>query len=75
MPHALLGNLTVTDTTAPSFLTVSPTAVAPTTSSVNWAAGVTMAHETTTMVALDHFRVLNNAGDVDVLFDVAGWYG
>ena len=72
---AIVENVTVTATTAPSFLTISPASGSPLTSTLNWAAGATVAHESTSVVAADSFAVYNDVGSVDVIADAAGWYG
>lgn len=74
---AVLTNITVTGTTSGSHLTVWPTGqVAPTSSSLNWSAGLTIANSVTTKLgtggAID---VFNNAGNTNVIVDVSGWYG
>ena len=69
-------NVTVARTSASSFLTVFPNGVArPTTSNLNWNAGTVKA--STVIVKLgDNGRVdfYNDAGDVHVIADVAGWF-
>jgi subtilisin family serine protease len=73
---AVLLNLTVTDTTAASFLTVYPGGTRPNTSNVNFAAGgVVATHVTATVGADDRVRVFNASGAAHVIVDVAGWYG
>lgn len=69
-------NVTVADPTHPGFLTVFPTGIErPTTSSLNFESGVTVANLVTMPVgAGGHVSVYNPYGDVDVLFDVAGFY-
>lgn len=70
-------NVTVTNTTTPSFLTVFPAGQArPTASNVNWdRAGVTAANSVVVKVG-DGGRVefANGFGAVDVIVDVAGWF-
>jgi hypothetical protein len=74
---AVVLNVTVTDTTAASFLTVYPTGVArPLVSNLNWAPGQTVPNLVT--VALGQggqLDIFNLAGSTDVIFDVAGWVG
>lgn len=74
---AVLANATATSTTAESFLTIWDTGAAqPTASSLNWRAGVTIANAVTAKVGSgDTIAVFNNTGGVDVIVDVAGWYG
>ena len=68
-------NVTVTNTTAPSFLTVFPTGVSkPLASNLNWVAGQTIANLVEVPLGLaGQVTVYNGAGRVDVLFDVAGY--
>jgi hypothetical protein len=72
---AVVINATVTDTTAPSYLTVYPTgATQPLASNLNWVAGETVPN--LVEVALGtagQLTIYNAAGKVDVLFDVAGY--
>ncbi|MEZ5143192.1 MAG: carboxypeptidase regulatory-like domain-containing protein [Acidimicrobiales bacterium] len=74
---AVLANVTVTGTTAESFLTVYPNgSPRPTASSLNWKAGVTIANAVTAKVGDgDTISVFNNTGTVHVIADAAGWYG
>ncbi|MEZ5143133.1 MAG: hypothetical protein R2726_11540 [Acidimicrobiales bacterium] len=74
---AVLANVTVTTTTAESFLTVWNTgASTPTASNLNWKAGVTIANSVTAKVGTgDTISMFNNSGTVNVVADVAGWYG
>ncbi len=75
--QAVLANVTVTNSSAESFLTVYPAgAPAPTASNLNWKAGVTIANATTAKVGTaSALTVFNNSGSVDVIADLAGWYG
>ena len=68
-------NVTVTDTTAPSFLTVWPAGGArPLSSSVNWAGGQVVANLVTVAVGSGGaVSLYNDAGNVDVVVDVEGW--
>jgi hypothetical protein len=72
---AVVINVTVTNTTAPSYLTVYPTgATQPLASNLNWVPGETVPN--LVEVALGtagQLTVYNAAGNVDVLFDVAGY--
>ncbi|MFM7618138.1 MAG: S8 family serine peptidase [Actinomycetes bacterium] len=70
-------NVTVTDTTAPSFLTVWPSDVArPTASSLNWPAGATRPNLVVAPLAPDGtVSIYNLAGRTAVVADVVGWYG
>ncbi|HWM18688.1 MAG TPA: hypothetical protein VNO51_03300 [Ilumatobacteraceae bacterium] len=70
-------NITVVNATASSFLTVFPADVSrPATSSMNWAAGqVATANEVTSRLSgTGAVGLYNQAGAVDVLIDVVGYY-
>ena len=75
-PTAVAVNVTVVDGTAPSFLTVWPTSVSrPTASDVNWVAGQTQPN--LVVVGLSptgQVSFYNDAGNVDLVIDVEGWY-
>jgi hypothetical protein len=72
---AIEQNVTVTNTTAQSFLSITPSPGNPNTSVLNWTAGATVAHESTSELDADSFSVYNNNGSVDVIADASGWYG
>ncbi|MFN8038905.1 MAG: hypothetical protein U0Q07_06810 [Acidimicrobiales bacterium] len=69
-------NVTVTQPTAGSHLTVWPAgSTMPTASSLNFSAGQTVANLVTVKLGTGGaFAVYNNSGDVHVLADVVGWY-
>lgn len=69
-------NVTVTQPSAGSHLTVWPAGQAtPTASSLNFSAGQTVANLVTVKLGTGGaFAVYNNSGDVHVLADVVGWY-
>ncbi|MBI2703859.1 MAG: S8 family serine peptidase [Actinobacteria bacterium] len=71
-----LVNMTVTNTTASSFLTVYPSGSnRPVASSLNWTAGLTIPNAVTVKVGqLGAVAVYNPSGTVDVIADLAGWY-
>jgi hypothetical protein len=73
---AVVLNVTVTDTTQPSFLTVWPTGAAqPTASDLNWVAGQTVPNLIVVKLGSDGaVQMFNAAGSVDVVVDVSGWY-
>jgi len=82
VPHsgatAVLMNVTVTSTTAASFLSVWPGGAAqpvPLVSSMNWSAGQTRANSVTAALGGGDTTVFNLSGQVHVIADVAGWYG
>jgi hypothetical protein len=68
-------NVTVTDTTAPSYLTVYPTGVTrPVASNLNWVAGETVPNLVEVSLGTSgQVTIFNAAGNVDVVFDVAGY--
>src|ERR1700737_3704569 len=72
---AVVLNVTATNTTAASYLTVYPTgAVQPVASNLNWVAGQTIPNLVEVgLGAGGKVTVYNAAGHVDVLFDVAGY--
>jgi len=74
---AVLLNVTATGTTDHSFLKVWPLGSAtPATSSLNWAPAQTVPNAVTARLgSFGRISVLNFAGNVDVIADVAGWYG
>lgn len=74
---AVLSNVTVTNTTAPSFLSLWPAGGSrPTVSTLNWKTGVTIPNAATTRLGVSGMLgVYSHGGNADVLVDVAGWYG
>ncbi len=74
-PVAVVLNVTVTDTTAPSYLTVWPAgAPQPLASDLNWSPGQTIANAV--VVALGsggQISLYNDQGSTDVVVDVAGY--
>ncbi|MFN8040868.1 MAG: fibronectin type III domain-containing protein [Acidimicrobiales bacterium] len=74
---AVIANFTVTSTSAESFAAVWNTGAAkPTASSLNWKAGTTIANAVTAKVGDNRtISVFNNSGSVNVIADIAGWYG
>lgn len=77
-PRTITGlvlNVTATDTTASSFLTVWPDATPlPLASDLNWVAGETVPNLTVVELNSSAFDVFNFAGLVDVVIDVDGFY-
>ena len=73
----MLSNVTATSTTASSFLTIWPAGQAqPLASSLNWVPNRTIPNAVSAALgASGRIAVRNEAGTVDVLVDVAGWYG
>jgi hypothetical protein len=74
---AVVLNVTVTDTTASSFLSVWPAgAPRPTVSSLNWQAGWTRSNGITAVLhGSPNVQVFNRWGVAHAVADVAGWYG
>ena len=73
--EAVAVNVTVTDTTAPGYLTVFPAGTRPTASNLNWASGRTVAN--LVVVELNSsggLTLYNHAGSADVVLDVLGYY-
>jgi len=73
---AVILNVTATDTTAGTFVTVYPNGVArPGSSSLNVAAGETIANLVITKVGADgKVRLFNHAGGVNLVADVTGYF-
>ncbi len=69
-------NLTVVNGTAGSFLTLFPTGSAmPLASAINWADGQAHANATVIKFGTDKsFNIFNNAGTVDVVVDLVGYF-
>ena len=69
-------NVTVTNTSAPSYLTVWPLGPAlPVASNLNWSAGTTIANLVTVRLgAFGMASIYNDSGSADVIVDVAGYY-
>ncbi len=68
-------NVTSTQATAPSFLSVTPSG-GNSTSSLNFTPGRDQANLVTVPVGSDgNVRAYNHAGATHVIFDVVGWYG
>ncbi len=73
---SVLLNVTVTGTTGSSHLRVWPHGgQLPLVSSLNWRAGWTIPNAVTASINDERIDVYNHAGTVDVIVDVAGWYG
>jgi hypothetical protein len=70
-------NVTGTNTTASSFLTVYPAGVTrPLASNLNWVSGATVPNLVeVSMGTGGQLSIFNLAGNVDVIFDVEGWVG
>ncbi len=75
--QAVLLNVTVTDTTASSYLSLWPAGESrPLVSSLNWTPGQTTPNAVTVKVgASGNISIYNLTGNVDVIADLSGWYG
>lgn len=74
---AIVANVTVTDTTAASYLTAYPDGVTqrPTASDLNWVAGDTRPNLVVVKLGADgKADFYNAAGATDLVIDVVGWY-
>lgn len=72
---AVVVNVTATDGTAPSFLTIFPSGKAPLASDLNFTAGQTVPNLVVVQLSPSgSFQIYNCAGDVDVVVDLEGWY-
>jgi hypothetical protein len=75
---AAVMNVTVTNTTAQSFLTVWPSAtIRPTASDLNWVSGQTVPNLVVVKLGTSPgggIQVFNATGNTDVVVDVSGWY-
>jgi hypothetical protein len=73
---AVVLNVTVTNTTAPSFLVAYPSTVAlPTASDLNWVGGQTVANmAVASLGTTGAITFYNGAGSSDVIVDLAGWF-
>jgi hypothetical protein len=73
---AVLFNTTVTNTTAPSFLTVYPGPTRPTASDLNWVAGQTIPNMVVaTLSSTGSVTFYNNTGSTDLVVDLFGFFG
>ena len=74
---AVVMNVTVTDATAGSYLTVFPDgATRPTASDLNYTAGLTVPNLVVVKVGTNgQVDFFNAVGSTDVIVDVVGWYG
>jgi hypothetical protein len=73
---AAILNVTATNATAPSFLTVYPGGTRPTASDLNFVAGQTIPNlALATLSASGTVTIYNNTGATDVVIDLVGWFG
>jgi hypothetical protein len=74
-PAAVVLNVTATNPTAASFLTIYPGGTQPVISDLNVVPGSTVANLVVVKLAPDgSITIFNNAGNVDVVVDVEGWF-
>ena len=72
---AVVANVTATDTTTPSYLTVYPAPPRPLASDLNWGSGATVPNLVVCGLSLGGgIEVYNDLGQVDVVVDVSGWF-
>jgi hypothetical protein len=73
---AIVANVTVTNTTSNSFLTIyPPQATPPVASDLNWTAGETIPNLTAVEISsTGNLSIYNFAGTTDIIVDVEGWY-
>ena len=76
-PKAVVVNVTVTNPTAPSYLTVWPTGITmPLASDVNFASGQTTSNLVVVQVGTDgKINIYNGSGSTNVVVDIVGWFG
>jgi hypothetical protein len=75
-PEAAVLNVTVTNPTAPSYLTVFPTGTSkPTVSNLNFVGGQTVPNRVEVKLGTNgQIDIFNAFGNVDVIADVNGWF-
>lgn len=75
-PEAVVMNVTVTNPSAPSYLTVFPTGASkPVVSNLNFVAGQTVPNRVEIKLGTNgQVDIFNAAGSVDVIADVNGWF-
>ena len=72
---AVVANVTATDTTAASYLTVYPEAPQPLASDLNWGQGYTVPNLVVCQLSPQGgLQIYNDLGQVDVVVDVFGWF-
>ncbi len=72
---AVVANVTVTNTSSSSFLTLFPGGTVPVVSDLNWVSGETIANlSEITLDSSSSFAAYNLNGSVDVIVDVEGFY-
>ena len=76
-PTAVVLNVTVTGSTAPSYLTVWPDGSAqPLASDLNWVSGETVPNMVVVKLGSNgNIDLFNGVGSVNVVIDIVGWYG
>ena len=73
--QAVLANFTVTNTTAPSFLTIFPVGGSqPVVSNLNWTTGETLSNKVLVPLGTGGaLSIFNLSGNADIIVDVEGW--
>ena len=71
---AVVANVTVTDTTSSSFLSLYPGGNLPTVSDLNWVQGDTLANLAQITLSSGSFSTYNFNGSVDVMVDISGYF-
>ena len=75
-PRAVVLNVTITNPTSASYLTVFPDGAPPLASDLNFVSGQTVPNMVVVKVSWDGtIKLFNSAGSVDVVVDLVGWYG
>jgi hypothetical protein len=75
-PRAVVLNVTVTNPSSPSYLTVFPDGAPPVSSDLNFTPRQTVPNMVVVKVASDGtIKLFNAYGTVDVIVDLIGWYG
>ena len=75
-PQAVVLNVTVTNPSSASYLTVFPDGAPPLSSDLNFTARQTVPNMVVVKVASDGtIKLFNAYGTVDVIVDLVGWYG
>lgn len=71
---AVEANVTVTNTTASSYLTIYPDNIIPLASDLNWTAGTTIPNLDLATVSNGTLNVYNDAGSTAVILDISGYF-
>jgi serine protease len=72
---AVVANVTVTDTTAPSYLEIYPGLTLPLVSDLNWSAGQTVGNlDIAALSSAGTISAITASGDADLILDVTGYF-